>query len=184
MQVKKFTCMTKLFHVCEIKFTCTTWISHAWKKVHMHEKIVLCMLNKIHMQYTNFTRMKKSSHAWKKFSHALPKFHMLVKKFTCMKKRFHMHYQNFTCLSKSSHACETLKSFTCMWISQNFTWFHVFTHFSHAFHMIFTHILLVVSVSAERGFSTSILGGNLSQVGRVGSVSRSSLSHYWTSNDD
>ena len=149
MPVKNFTCMTKLFHVCEIKFTCTTWISHAWKKVHMHEKIVLCVLNKIHMQYMNFTCMKKSSQAWKKFSHALPKFHMLVKKFTCMKKRFHMHYQNFRCLSKSSHACETLKNFTCMWISQNFTWFHVFTHFSHAFHMIFTHILLVVKDWAQ-----------------------------------
>ena len=68
-------------------------------------------------------------------------------------KNLHPKQKNFTCLMMISHACEPLLQCTCEIFHIYFTWLLLFTHFSHALHMFFTHIPLVVHLieSSQRG---------------------------------
>ena len=114
--------MHMLTLTCLKVFTCIASIMHVKFEVHMHDKIV--------------------SHVWKDFT--CNKMH--GKKVHTYDKNFSHVLQNFTPISKSSHACEMLMWWTCIFSNIDFTWFLFFTHFSHPFHTIFTHIALVVDV--------------------------------------
>ena len=123
-------------------FTCIASTMHVKVEVHMHDKIV--------------------SHVWKDFK--CNKMH--GKKVHKYGKNVSHVLQNFTRMSKSSHACEMLMWWTCIFANIDFTWFLFFTHFSHPFHMIFTHIAdgsLIHGYSEIHLFS-SLLYSSLSSI--------------------
>ena len=112
----------------KISHTCIASIMHVNFKFHMHDKIV----SHVGKDFTWNKMHGKKVHTYdKNFSHVL---------------------QNFTPISKSSHACEMLMWWTCIFSNIDFTWFLFFTHFSHPFHMIFTHIALVVLVFTNKHY--------------------------------
>ena len=140
--------MPKSVHMHVKNFTCIASIMHVKVEVHMHDKIV--------------------SHVWKDFK--CNKMH--GKKVHKYGKNVSHVLQNFTRMSKSSHACEMLMWWTCIFANIDFTWFLFFTHFSHPFHMIFTHIALVVLMDL---WSTDILKST-SSLPCLSSISFSSFS--------
>jgi len=109
--VEKFTCMTKMFPMCEkishMKHEVHVHgqISHAgqncftWKKIQMHRKKLFYMCETFHIHY------KIVSYMWKKFTWA-KEFHIQGK----IVKKFHMYRKGlriiFTCTLNISHACE------------------------------------------------------------------------------
>ena len=110
------------------------------KSVHMHVKNFTCIASIMHVKFEVHMHDKIVSHVWKDFT--------CNKKFTHDKIFSHV-LQNFTRMSKSSHACEMLMCWTCVFANIDFTWFLSFTPFSHPFHMIFTHIALVVRAAMK-----------------------------------
>ena len=113
------------------------------KSVHMHVKNFTCIASIMHVKFDVHMHDKIVSHVWKDFT--CNKMH--GKKVHTHDKNFSHLLQNFTRMSKSSHACEMLMWWTCIFADIDFTWFLFFTHFSHPFDMIFTHIALVVSMT-------------------------------------
>ena len=111
------------------------------KSVHMHVKNFTYIASIMHVKFEIHMHDKIVSHAWKDFT--CNKLH--GKKVHTYDKNFSHVLQSFTRMSKSSHACEMLMWWTCIFANIDFTWFLFFTHFSHPFHMVFTHIALVVS---------------------------------------
>ena len=111
------------------------------KSVHMHVKNFTYIASIMHVKFEIHMHDKIVSHVWKDFT--CNKLH--GKKVHTYDKNFSHVLQNFTRMSKSSHACEMLMWWTCIFANIDFTWFLFFTHFSHPFHMIFTHIALVVN---------------------------------------
>ena len=110
------------------------------KSVHMHVKNFTYIASTMHVKCEIHMHYKIVSHVWKDFT--CNKLH--GKKVHTYDKNFSHVLQNFTRMSKSSHACEMLMWWTCIFANIDFTWFLFFTHFSHPFHMIFTHVALVV----------------------------------------
>ena len=116
------------------------------KSVHMHVKNFTCIASIMHVKFEVHMHDKIVSHVWKDFT--CNKMHgKIVQTYD---KNFSHVLQNFTCTSKSSHACEMLMWWTCIFPNIDFTWFLFFTHFSHPFHTIFTHIALVVKRAFEK----------------------------------
>ena len=114
--------------------------SYMLKSVHMHVKNFTYIASVIHVNFRFHMHDKIVSHVWKDFTWNK----IYGKKVDTYDKTFSHVLQNFTCMSQSSHACEMLMWWTCVFANIDFTWFLFFTHFSHPFHMIFTHIALVV----------------------------------------
>ena len=110
------------------------------KSVHMHVKNFTYIASIMHVKFEVHMHDKIVSHVWKDFT--CNKMH--GKKVHTYDKNFSHVLQNFTRMSKSSHACEMLMWWTCIFANIDFTWFLFFTQFSHRFHMLFTHIALVV----------------------------------------
>ena len=140
--------MPKSVHMHVKNFTCIASITHVKFEVHMHDRIV--------------------SHVWKDFTCNK----MLGKKVHTYGKNFSHVLQNFTPISKSSHACEMLMWWTCIFSNIDFTWFLFFTHFSHPFHTIFTHIALVVTAIQEADYSVSIQNWGLAVTTWLSSVTQ------------
>ena len=115
------------------------------KSVHMPMKHFTCIASTIYVKFEVHMHDKIVSHVWKDFT--CKKMH--GKRVYTYDKNFSHVLQNFTRISKSSHACEMLMWWTCTFSNIDFTWYLFFTHFSHPFHTIFTHIALVVQLWAR-----------------------------------
>ena len=123
------------------------------KNSHAHSDMSKGVHNDMHVKFDVHMHDKIVSHVWKDFTCNK----MLGKKVHTYDKNFSHVLQNFTPISKSSHACEMLMWWTCIFSNIDFTWFLFFTHFSHPFHTIFTHIALVVCPSKTDKFCTIII---------------------------
>ena len=138
--LEKFTCMTKLFPICEKIFAHITCSSCEWKKFHMHNKIVsheqnnfTCRIKLFHMYEKFHIHYNIVSCMWKKIQCA-SEFHMQGKIVSHVWKKFqgnfHMLSENFTYTWISAVIFPTF-------ISHGFCFsrtFHVlFTWFSHTY---------------------------------------------------